>query len=511
MVSMPAARVTSLSGARIKLPASELWLALVVFVGAAYFYGGASWNQNARLDAIFTFVEPGPHRWTFRLDPFLPDPARGINTGDWTRVGDHYYANKAPGTMLLGALVYLPLYHIERLAGADLTDPDLHHVNAYVINLWVAVLPLALAMVCWARLLARQAGPVLGTALALLTFFGTALFPYASQLWGHTTAAAFVMFAVAAFDARRIALSGAFMGLAFLSDFLVFPTLAGLGILIALRERGQLIRFVVGGSGPAVVLMLYLWYCFGSPFHLPTEGTNPMFVDNERALGLFGWPSGVALFQLTVGPYRGAFVQMPILLAAVAGFVYWRRRAPSDPLLVLCLWSSVVTLLWVATFNGWHGGATIVPRYLIVVLPLVTLALRDVPATRAGLTAIVALAVPSVLIMLAITAVSPLIGETFLNPLGDVLPRFLKGAFHPRALPIRLQRLDPDVELWGTMAVWNWGDLLGLHGRARLLPWCVLVAAGSTIACLSARRHALAQHARETAEGVRPDDGGARR
>ena len=488
-------------------PPSELWLALVVFVGAAYFYGGVSWNQNARLDAMFTFVEPGPHRWTFRLDPFLPDPVGGINTGDWTRVGDHYYANKAPGTVLLGTLVYLPLYHLERIAGADLSQPSLHHVNAYVINLWVSVLPIVLAIVGWSRLLARQAGPVRGIGLALLTFFGTALLPYATQLWGHATAAAFVMFAVAALERRRIALSGGCMGMAMLSDFLVLPVLAGIAIVIALRDRRQLVRWIAGGSGPALALFLYLWYCFGSPFHLPTEGTNPMFVDNQRALGLFGWPSGVALFQLTVGPYRGVFLQMPLLLAAVAGFVYWRRRAPSDPLYWVCLGSSVMTLLWVSTFNGWHGGASIAARYLIVVLPLVALALRELPAGRAGLAVLVVAAVPSVLHMLAIAAVSPLVREEALNPLfGELLPRFLDGQLHPHVLPIRLQGLDPNVEAWGRMAAWNWGDFLGLRGLARVLPWCGLVATGSALACLGARRR-LAQHAGEAAESVRPDDG----
>ncbi len=511
MVSSAGTRASSSPGGRVSGPlAADVWLALVVFVGAAYFYGGASWNQNARLDAIFTFVEPGPHRWTFRLDPFLPDPVGGINTGDWTRVGDHYYANKAPGTLLLGTLVYLPLYHLERVAGVDLSRPALHHVNAYLINLWVSVLPIALAMMAWSRLLAQRAGPVAGTRLALLTFFGTALFPYATQLWGHTTAAAFVMFAIAAFDARRFVLAGLCSGMAVMSDFLVLPILAGLGIVIALRTRRSIWPFVLGGSGPALVLGLYLWYCFGSPFHLPTEGTNPMFVDDQRALGLFGWPSGVALFQLTVGPYRGLFLQMPLLLVAIAGFVAWRRRAPSDPLFWLCLGSAFATLLWVSTFNGWHGGATIAARYLIVVVPLVALALRELPADRAGLAVLAVAAAPSLLNMLAIAAVSPLVREEALNPLfGEVLPGFLDGRLHPHVLPIRLQGLDPDVSAWGRMAAWNWGDFVGLRGVNRVLPWCVLVATG-VVACVSGVRR-LPQHAGQAAEGVRPDDGGRRR
>jgi len=469
---------------------ARIWIGVVVFAGAAYFYGGASWNQNARLDAIFTFVEPGPHQWTFRLDPFLPDPDQGINTGDWTRVGDHYYANKAPGTMLLGAAVYLPLYTLERAVGVDLTRPAVQHANAYVINLGVTVLPLAVAIACWASLFAHRTSPVAATALALLTFFGTALFPYATQLWGHTTAAAFTMLAVWAFEtARRTGrtgfdtAAGAFAGVAVLSDFLAAPVVAALFIAMARRNGRQLLRFIVGGTGPALVLLLYQWYCFGSPWHLPTDGTNPMFVDDQRALGLFGWPSGVALFLMTVGPYRGVFLQMPLLLAAIVGFRRWWRRAPNDPTLWICLGSAVATLLWVSTFNGWHGGASVSARYLIVILPLVALALREVPDAGRERRALIALAVPSVATMLAIAAVSPLVSEFALNPLfGDIWPRFLAGDLHPHTLAIRLQKLDANPG-WRTVAVWNWGDLAGLSGLTRVLPWIGLVIAGSLIAC----------------------------
>jgi hypothetical protein len=246
--------------------------------------------------------------------------------------------------------------------------------------------------------------------------------------------------------------------------------------------------FGLGGTGPAFLLLLYQWYCFGDPLQLPTEGTNPMFVDERRALGLFGWPSGVALFQMTVGPYRGLFLQMPVLAGAVLGFARWRRRDPTDPLLWLCAVSSVATLVWVASFNGWHGGATVSARYLIVVLPLAALALRELPMDRRGRRLLAVLAVPSVLAMLAIAAVSPLVGEWHLNPfIGDVIPDFLRGALHPHDLAIRLQRLSP-IGDWRALSAWNWGDLAGLPGSWRLVPWILLVVAGSALALRSARQ-----------------------
>ena len=94
----------------------EIGLVLLVLFGLAYFFSSGSWNQNARLDAIYAFVESGPDQYGFRINRFLFDPMRGLNTGDWARVDSNYYANKAPGTILLGILVYAPLHWFEKTA-----------------------------------------------------------------------------------------------------------------------------------------------------------------------------------------------------------------------------------------------------------------------------------------------------------------------------------------------------------------------------------------------------------
>jgi hypothetical protein len=482
---------------------------LVVIVSAAYFHGGAAWNQNARLDAMFTFVEPGPHRWTFRLDPFLPDPQGGINTGDWTRVGTRYYANKAPGTIMLGALVYLPLYGIESAAGIDLDHPPVASFNAFAINLLISVVPLAIALAGWTRVLERRAGPERALVLALLTWLGTALFPYATQIWGHTTAAAFVMMAIARLDtrgaltARQAVTAGGLLGMAVLCDYLALPVVAALTAMVALRQRTRLGSLLIGGAGPALLLLGYQWYCFGNPFHLPTEGTNPAFVDPDRALGLFGSISGVALFQLTVGPYRGVFLQMPLLLAALWGFARWHRRDRRDPLLWACVAGFAGNVLWVASFNGWHGGATACARYLLVALPLVVLAWRELPASRAAAILLTTSGAISMINMLAVAAVSPLVDERVLNPLyGETLRRFVEGDLHPLVLPIRLQHLLPDLVRWRLTTAWNWGDLMGLSGLSRIVPWIVLVGTFGTCAWLSVRRRSGASD-RVTAEPLR--------
>jgi hypothetical protein len=47
-----------------------------VFLGHAYFAGGLGWNQSARVAATLTFVEPGPNRFTLRIDDFAKSDER---------------------------------------------------------------------------------------------------------------------------------------------------------------------------------------------------------------------------------------------------------------------------------------------------------------------------------------------------------------------------------------------------------------------------------------------------
>jgi hypothetical protein len=491
---MPAASRPSALRAWLARP--DVWIALAVLLGGAYFCGSGSWNQNARLDAIFTFVEPGPHQYTFRLDPFLPAPQRSINTGDWARAGEHYYANKAPGTMLLGAAAYLPVYLLESSLGVSWDTPAIAILNAYWINLWVSVVPLGVASVLWYRLLARRLRASRAAALTLLTFFGTALFPYSTQLWGHTTAAAFVMMAWWAFEAAPAASPracdfavGAAAGLAVLSDFLAFPSALALSLGVALRRRERLPWLVAGGTGPLLLLLGYQAYCFGSPWVLPTENTRPEFIDNSRALGLFGAIDLHALYQLTLGQRRGLFVQMPLLAAAVAGFAVWMRRERRDVALWGSLGAAVLTVLLVASFNGWHGGATVCARYLIVVLPLLGRGLVELPSGRVASAVLGVLGAGSVLNMLAVASVSPLAPDELESPLTAFTYRhFFAGELHPVPLPIRLQQLHPSFEKWQELTVWNFGDVLGLEGLARLVPLVLLVAAASAVAVRAARR-----------------------
>jgi hypothetical protein len=226
---------------------------------------------------------------------------------------------------------------------------------------------------------------------------------------------------------------------------------------------------------PALLLLGYQWYSFGDPFALPTSGMNRAFVDESRALGMFGGFTPLALFGSTFGTFRGMFFQMPILLVAACGYVFWWRRSPRDPVLWLGLCVCVASLLWLSTFNGWHGGATVCARYLIVSLPLLLLGLSELPCNRLSRALVAVLGAASSLSMLAVATVSPLAPERLPNPLfNETFPRFFAGEHHPYVLPLRLTRLHPDFEQWSAVTVWNGGDIVGLGGAWRIAPLLVI-------------------------------------
>jgi len=358
----------------------------------------------------------------------------------------------------------------------QLDSPPVASLTAYIINVWISVVPLTVASMLWYRLLHRTLTARLAAVFTLLTLLGTALFPYATQIWGHPTSAAMVMMALWAlgdFDLRpkRVLLCGLFVGLAVLFDFLAVPIALAICLALAIRHPRSLTHLALGGTGPALLLLAYQAYCFGSPFTLPTAGTQEIFLDDDRVLGLFGGVNPEALFQMTFGTYRGIFFHMPLLVAATLGLGLWVKRDRSDPRVWVCIGGFITTLLWIATCNGSHGGATVCPRYLIVALPLLMLGLLELPRLAHYRWLVAALALPSLMNMLAIASVSPLVADKMPNPLfNETYPVLLTGNLQPYTLPVRLIQFHPEFSQWEEVTAWNWGDVFGLNGLLRLLP-----------------------------------------
>lgn len=440
------------------------WLLfLIVLVGHGYFYNGAGANQNARLDTIYALVEPGPDGARgFRIDRFRH------NTVDWAKAGDAFYSNKAPGTPLLGTPVYAALFHLERTAGVD---PRRHRTavwNAYAVNLFVSVFFTAVGVVALFAL-ARKRGYVRGDAtfVALAFAFGTLVFPYDTQLWGHSTAAAFLVvghLALFSDRTRSLAGAGALLATAVVVDYIAaLSLLPATGFLLARSDRRRALAwFTAGAAGPLLGLLVFQRACFGGWFTTAAAMTNPA-LEGSR----FGLPSPAALLQLLVSEERGVLLHCPVLIVALPGLVRTWRCADRARSLTLAA-QALGYVLFIAAYAGWHGGRATAARYLIPALPFWCLFLPHVSLLgRWPRRFVHGIAVWSTIQMLAIAAVDPMArSEQTLH--GTILPRFLEGRFKARGGDFYLFRqLAPEDALDG---VFNLGRLVGLRGLSSLAP-----------------------------------------
>ena len=446
---------------RVRWSGSEIWLFALVLFGYGYFDNGHNWNHISRFDAIFAFVEADTaDRFTFQIDHFLVSPGRGRNTGDWARNPAHdyhYYSNKAPGPMLLGVPAYAALYFTEAVFGAVPESTYWTRVNTWLLNVLLTVLPAAFAAILFQRLLRLKLGLDAAAAMLLtgVLYFCTFLFPYATQFWGHVTGASFAVISLYFLCLRSRAgeaWSGVFIGLAVLSDYGSAITLVSFAVLLLVERRGSgALRFALGGLPTLFAYGLYHQSSFGSWLGPATLFNNPRF---DRPEGAFGFQPE-ALFGLTGSAEHGLFWFLPVLLLVFPAAVVASRSA-ATPL----RWVAIANVAGFAAmnvlFSGWHGGASLGPRYLIPSLPfwvllLVPLAARlrtGEPLAMVG--TIVALAAAAVsganMTLLALRSPSTARGElrpdaraSSIGPLGSAYQALFAGELAPPELsPIRL-------------------------------------------------------------------------
>jgi fluoride ion exporter CrcB/FEX len=320
------------------------------------------------------------------------------NTGDigyvpWT---GHFHPNKPPGTSFLAVPAYWVIYHVERWCGVN---PD-HWwpltVNAWLTSVFSVGLISAFGCVIFCRLARELAGGALLPALlATLSFaFGTTFFPFGTLLFDHNLTAIFLLIAFYALwrvrgqeraAASWLLLAGLCAGLAAITNYVaaVAGMFLGLYALLATLPAGGRQRwhwraallYSVGVLPPFLLISWYGWVCFDSPFTLNTDFQNPLFKVEGGALGMFALPSAYVAGLISVSPYRGIFFLAPVLLMSLWGLLIWLREKTYAAEARLCLGIFAFFFLVNASFNGYHGGFSAGPRYLVPGLPFLALPL----------------------------------------------------------------------------------------------------------------------------------------
>jgi hypothetical protein len=384
---------------------------LLAILALVLAYASVAQGSGVNQLAHFSLVRALSHG-TAEVDPYH------WQTKDLSWYHGHYYSTKAPGLAFLSVGPYFVLDRsgalgaLSRATGASKTP-----VALWVLGLVGAVLPTGLLL-----LLLRQVGdtlePGFGTVAAVTAGLCTLLFPFATLYFDHALSATlgFAAFAVlwrARDRLRLVALSGLLAGLAITSEYPLVLVAAALG-LYAISEGARLSRAVVYTGGVALgtlPLLLYDWWAFGSPLHLSyadaivRPGVTGHDVLGANVQGLFGVSTphrGVAA-ELLFG-YTGLVTVTPVVVAGGIGlFLLWRKGWRREAVLAVALVAAFV--IYNSGYATPFGGGTPGPRFLIPMLPF--LSLGFVAAYRGWPWETLALAVPSSLIMLGVTATNP--------------------------------------------------------------------------------------------------------
>ena len=446
----------------------------------AYSFQGGGWNQNVQLDLVRALVE----QQRFEISSYAS------NTGDVSRFEGRVYSNKPPGLPLLVSPVYALLYWGERWLDLVPGSPSMVSANAYVLSVFASAMP-GVGTVLWLVVWFPREGASEREALLAAAGFGagTLVWPYSGLLMSHNLVAfllfgGFMLITAPQPGLRRLALGGGLLGWAVATDGLALPAALVCAIVAARLPATAGARAGFFGAAGAVGLILaaHNTVLFGEPFAGNRTQLDERFVDPELLLGTLGWPDPARLYWLTLHPFRGLLYCCPVFLVPVLGRIGGRTRNTPPPE-ARHRWARVAIpslyLLFNLSFNGWAGGWSVGPRYLIPALPFVfSFALagyRRFPRLSSALTGL------SVVIMLSVSLVqlqipSPNHGRpTDLDPVRETFTRLSRGEVSVTRQHV-LEYAPGPIE-WNPSDrwdAWNWGERVGLQGAASALPVAAL-------------------------------------
>lgn len=456
------------------LRADALVFALTL-LGVGYFHQGGGWNQNARFALVRSIVEEGSFfiddflvytrpKGTSASDPLVRLPVRCGNfdrdgtayamawdahthellpvdpatagtrrlaaveffgaTGDVSYFGGHFHPNKAPGTSWLAVPGYALVRGAEKMLGISPDGWAALTVGAWLTSLLSVGLATALAAVLVLRL-ARRFGSEAGARFAAVSFaFATMAWPYGTFLFEHNIIAACLVGAFYLLEtavdeatgkrpAARLHAAGLVAGYAAITNYTMAVLVAAFAFYLLARSRSAraLACYGAGVLWPLAAILAYNQVCFGTPFTTNYAFESPLFRSGHHVLGVFALPSADVAGALLFSPYRGLFYTSPLLMAAVvaAGALLREGRRRAEIALVFVVFAF---LLFVnASFNGWDGGWTAVPRYLGPAMALLAIPLAFAFDRWRSIT--IGLAAVSFVIQFLLTAVDPQV------PIGD--------------------------------------------------------------------------------------------
>lgn len=383
--------------------------AIVAIVVIPIFPHFVSPNEFSRWATTISLLERGTGEisWSVPVIGTMEDTAE---------VGSSLYSNKPPGTSFAG----IPGYALVRATGGDATEIRFSMTMMRLTASTIPVIGIGLLLLRAGRRMGAEVDQLSFALVALL--FGTPLFTYGLLNFSHALTAfglfvAIVFAFLAPLDDPRSngAVIGAGLGLAGWSEYTaaVFIVLI-LGTLLLQKRGKELLYALLAGAPFLATLLWYQWAAFGNPLAISNafERHSEFRQLSERGVFGIGAPSPMRIGRLLLDGTNGLLLFSPVLIASVASLPRMSRSlSRSTTWIVIGL--PVAALILFSGYPNWHGGWSVGPRYLVPLIPLLTVPLLF--ARRGGI-------LQYVLLGWSVTAVV-LVSTTFpFVPNGMVIP-----------------------------------------------------------------------------------------
>ncbi len=335
-------------------------------VGCVYLTttGGSFATDLASYEVTKNLVQQGSFAMSY--DVLATEAERGVD--------GRYYAPVGLAHPVFGIPFYVASRLIQRVFGVRIGKPETLDKAAIVVGSAVAAALCAPLVFLFAwRLTGSMAGS-LTAAFGLA--FGTILWPYSKFGFNASLATCGLLAAtlcswIGVREERPLALAagGAFLGAALLTRHELGVMAIPIGAWIVAQawpDRARILqRCAWFGVPVAFAVGVWMWYNaarFGHPFD-----TGLLRDPNVR----FDTPLWVGVHGLLASPGRALFLYAPI---TVVGALTLKRLAAHDRSTALLFSGQVVTLvLLIARMHQWDGGESYGPRYLVPVLPYLTI------------------------------------------------------------------------------------------------------------------------------------------
>ena len=295
-------------------------------------------------------------------------PCAGLGV-DRARYHGELYSDKAPGISIFAVPLAMAVGLPQPVRWRFLGDPRLWVIR--VLTSGVAFILLAFTVGRLGEGLRPGAGAFGAVGLTVGTMVGS----LAATTFDQVTASALGFGAFVLAWRRSHLTAGVVAGLALLVEYEAALVVAAVAAYAAV-DGGAAFRRFVGGLAPgALVLGVYDWAAFGSPFHASYRYVANGFA-RAQAGGFFGIspPHWSAVWRVLVGD-RGLLVASPVAVVAAAGLVTLGSRQRREA--IVC---GVVSLAYLVLEFGYflpYGGVSPGPRFLIPALPFLALGLPD--------------------------------------------------------------------------------------------------------------------------------------